>query len=85
MAYCKKCKKQGVGSTISWKPRLHNYKSYIKKNVHSRKIATRFIDKCCDEEITFKYSALFITDVVNNTSDLMFWKSIVRLRNIIEK
>ena len=70
MAYCKKCKKQGVGSTISWKPRLRNYKSHIKKNVPSCKIATHFIDECCDEEIPFKYLALFIIDVANNTSGL---------------
>ena len=34
MTYCKKCKKQGVESTISWKPRLRNYKSHI-MNVRS--------------------------------------------------
>ena len=51
MAYCKKCKKQHVGSTILWKPKLCNYKSHIKKNVRSCKIATHFNDECCDEEI----------------------------------
>ena len=45
--YCKKCIKQGVGSTISWTPSLLNYKSHIKKNVRSWKIATHFIDECC--------------------------------------
>ena len=35
MAYCKICKKQVVGSIISWKPRLRKYKSHIKKNVRS--------------------------------------------------
>ena len=68
MAYCKKCKK--VQSRISWKPRLRNYKSYIKKNVRSCKIAAHFIDECCDEEIGFKYLAFVIIDVVNNTSGL---------------
>ena len=48
VAYGRKCKKQGVGSTISWKPRLRNYKSQIKKNVRSCKIATHIIDQCCD-------------------------------------
>ena len=84
MAYCKKCEKQGVGSTISWKPRLHNYKSHIKKNVRSCKIATHFIDDCCDEEIPVKYLVFVIIDVVNNTSglarnqieDLLFEKKI---------
>ena len=70
MAFCKKCKKQGLGSTISWKPRLGNYNSHIKKNVHSCKIATHFIDECCDDEIPFKYLAFVIIDVVNNTSGL---------------
>ena len=70
MAYCKKCKKQGVGFTISWKPRLRNYKNHIKKNVRSCKIATHFIDECSDEEIPFKYLAFVIIDVVNNTSGL---------------
>ena len=53
MAYCKNCKMQmqGVGSTISCKPRLRNYKNHIKKNVCSCKIATHFFDECCDEEL----------------------------------
>ena len=43
MAYCRKCIEQGVGSTISWKPRLHNCKSHIKKKVHSCKIVTHLL------------------------------------------
>ena len=43
MPYCKKYKKQGVGFPIWWKPRLRNYKSYIKKNVRSCKIVIHFI------------------------------------------
>ena len=70
MAYCKKCKKQVVESTISWKPRLRNYESHVRNNVRSCKIATHFIDECCNEEIPFKYLAYFIIDVVNNTSGL---------------
>ena len=62
----KKCKKQGVGSTISWKPRLRNYKSQIKNNVCSCRIVTHFIDECSDEEIPFKYLAFVIIDEVNN-------------------
>ena len=27
-AYCTKCGEQGTGSTVSWKPRLSNYKSH---------------------------------------------------------
>ena len=70
MAYCKKCKKQGVVPTISWKPRLRNYKSHIKNNIHSCKTATHFIHECYDEEILFKYLVCVIIDVVNNTSGL---------------
>ena len=36
MRSCKKCKKQGLGSTTSWKLRLRNYKSRIKTNVLAR-------------------------------------------------
>ena len=45
--------------------------SHIKKNVRSCKIATHFIDECCDEEIPFNYLAFVIINVVNNTSGLM--------------
>ena len=71
MAYYKNVKsKQGVGSTISWKSRLRNYKSRIKKNVRSSKIATHFIDECCVKKTPFKYLAFVIIDVINNTSGL---------------
>ena len=70
MAYCKKCKRQGIGSTISWIPRIRKYKSHIKKNVRSCKIATHFICECCDEQILYKYLAFVIIAAVNNTSGL---------------
>ena len=70
LTYCKKCKKQSVGSRISWKTRLRNYKSHIKKNFRPCRIVTHFIDECCDEEIHFKYLAFVIIDVVSNTSGL---------------
>ena len=66
MAYCKKCKKQSVGSRISRKTRLRNYKSHIKKNFRPCRIVTHFIDECCDEEIHFKYLAFVVIDVVKN-------------------
>ena len=31
IAFCLNCLKQGVGSTVDWKPRLRNYKSHIEK------------------------------------------------------
>ena len=70
IAYCKKCKNQRAGTTLSWKQRLRNYKSHIKKNVPSCRIVTHFIVECCDEEISFKYLASVILDVVNNASGL---------------
>ena len=81
MAYCKKCKNQGVRSTISSRPRLHKNKSYVEKNVRSQKIATHFIDECCDDKIPFKYLAFVIIDVVNNTSDL----TLNRIENLFLK
>ena len=38
--------KQGVGSTTSWKPRLSNYKSHVKKKKLTCKIERRFIENC---------------------------------------
>ena len=70
MAYCKNCKKLSVGSRISWKTRLRNYKSHIKKNFRPCRIVTHFIDECFDEEINFKYLAFVVIDVVSNTSGL---------------
>ena len=31
IAFCFNCLKQGVGSTVDWKPILWNYKSHIKE------------------------------------------------------
>ena len=70
MAYCKNCKKQGVGSTIKWKPRLSNYKSHIKKKIQSCHIVKHFINVCSSEEEPCKYLGFIILDVVNNTSNL---------------
>ena len=55
LAYCTKCGEQGTGSTVSWKPRLSNYKSHIKQSVHSCKIVKHFIEKCNDPIVPFKY------------------------------
>ena len=34
IAYSLNCFKQGIRSTVDWKPRLRNYKSHIKKKCH---------------------------------------------------
>ena len=68
VAYCKTCGKQGVGSTVSWKPRLSNYKSHIKKKVPSCKIVKHFIEDCPDD--TLRNIGFVIVDVINNTEQL---------------
>ena len=45
LAECKKCQVQGIGSTTSWKPRLRNYKSWVKQRVRQCRIGNHFIDK----------------------------------------
>ena len=71
MPHHKQYKKQSVGSTILWKPRLRKYKIHFKKNARSCTIATLMnFDKCCDEEIPFKYLAFITIDVFHNTSGL---------------
>lgn len=44
LAECEKCGLQGVGSTTVWKPRLRNYKSWVKNNLRQCRIANHFID-----------------------------------------
>ena len=70
LAFCKRCGKQGVGSTVKWKPRLANYKCHIKKNVSSCTIVKHFIDECSDSDVPFKHLGFVILDVVNNTNGL---------------
>ena len=53
-----------MGSTISWKPRLANYKSHIKNGVKSCRIARHFIEDCPDE--TLSNLKFVIVDAVNN-------------------
>ena len=48
MAYCTKCKRQGVGSTNNWKLRLGNYKSHIKKCLGKCNIVNHFVKSCND-------------------------------------
>ena len=68
VAYCTSCGKQGVGSTVAWKPRLANYKSHIKKKVDSCRIVKHFIDGCQDGMLG--NIRFVIVDVINNTSTL---------------
>ena len=68
VAYCVTCGKQGVGSTVAWKPRLANYKSHIKKNKPTCRIAKHFIDECKNESLT--NLRFVIVDTVNNVENL---------------
>ena len=68
VAECKKCKKQGVGSTINWKPRLRNYKSHIIKRHLTCRIVKHFIEDCPNEENPITNLRFHIIDTVDNTS-----------------
>ena len=68
VAYCIKCHKQGVGSTISWKPRLANYKSHIKKKKGTCRTVRHFIEGCNDNG--FNTLRFIIVDCLNNTDGL---------------
>ncbi|XP_057302660.1 uncharacterized protein LOC130636829 [Hydractinia symbiolongicarpus] len=68
VAFCKLCGKQGVGSTVAWKPRLSNYKSHIKKKIPSCKVVKHFIDECPNASV--QNIGFIIVDVVNNGENL---------------
>ena len=67
LAYCTKCGEQGTGSTVSWKPRLSNYKSHITQPVHSCKIVKHFREICNDP---FNYLLFVILDDLTKTESL---------------
>lgn len=69
-AICTKCRKQGVGSTVYWKPRLRNYKSHIKKHLRTCGIARHFIDECVDDSDPCSHLLFVIIDGLNNTDNL---------------
>ena len=68
VAYCIKCKKQGVGSTIAWKPRLSNYKSHIKKKKPTCRTVRHFIEDCNDNG--FNNLRFILVDQLNNVDGL---------------
>ena len=63
---CLKCGKQGVGSTIKWKPRLSNYKSHIKNNRKTCRIVKHFMDECRDNNVPHKFLKFHILDCLDN-------------------
>ena len=69
-AMCTKCRKQGIGSTFVWKPRLSNYKSHIKHGIDTCGIVKHFIEECVDHEDPCGNLIFFIIDGLNNTDGL---------------
>ena len=69
VVYCTKCGKQGVGSTVSWKPRLANYKSHIKNKIETCRIVKHFINECPQTE-NLENLKFILVDTVNNAHTL---------------
>ena len=68
VAYCIKCMKLGVGSTISWKPCLSNDKSHIKKRKLTCRIEKHFAENCNGSG--FNNLRFIIVDSLNNVESL---------------
>ena len=68
-ATCTICKKQGVGSTIAWKPRLANYKNHIKKGLETCAIVKHFINDCVNTEDPCGYLVFQIIDGLNDVDN----------------
>ena len=74
VAYCVKCRSQGVGSSILWRPRLRNYKSHISKKVYTCNIVKHFIDRCNDPTEPCKYIRFILVDMLENVDNLSIEK-----------
>ena len=70
LAFCTKCKKQGIGSTTNWKPRLRNYKSHINKSLPTCSIAKHFIECCRDNNNPTGFLKFILIDSVTNIENL---------------
>ena len=69
IAFWLNCLKQGIGSTVDWKPRLWSYKSHIKK-VRSCSNVNHFNDVCSDTDDPSRNTRFIIIDQLNNTISL---------------
>lgn len=67
---CKRCKKQGVGSTLNWKPRLGNYKSHIRNGHMTCCIVKHFAEECPHPDHSVEYLSFHIIDAVDNAEGL---------------
>ena len=90
-AECLNCGKQGVGSTIKWKPRLSNYKSHIKHNRKTCRIVKHFTDVCRDPSDPHKFLKFHILDCLDNVEgfsgekidELLLKKEKLWIRNFV--
>ena len=69
-ATCTLCRRQGVGSTVCWKPRCANYKSQIKKGLETCGIVKHFLHHCVNHEDPCGYLVFQIIDGLNNVEGL---------------
>ena len=69
-AICTRCRKQGVGSTFDWKPRLRNYKYHIKERLNTCGIVKHFVEDCVDNEDPCGNLLFYVIDGLNNTEGL---------------
>ena len=70
---CIKCMEQGVGSTVKWKPRLRNYKSWVKLRIRQCRMGNHFIDNpgCRGpEENPWANMKFTIIDCLDNVENL---------------
>ena len=70
---CIKCTLQGVGSTVRWKPRLRNYKSWVKLRIRQCRLSNHFIDnpECRGpEENPWANMKFTIIDCLDNCENL---------------
>ncbi len=70
---CRKCKEQGVGSTVIWKPRIRNYKSHVKHGIRQCRVGNHFIDNAgCrgPDDNPWENMKFTIIDCVDNFENL---------------
>tara|TARA_B100000586_G_scaffold254028_1_gene215083 strand:- start:540 stop:1238 length:699 start_codon:yes stop_codon:yes gene_type:complete len=68
--HCKKCKCQGVGSTIGIKKRWANYKSHTSRSINTCSITKHFNEVCVCTENPTKYMSIQLIDCLDNVGHL---------------
>ena len=69
-ATCTLCRKQGVGSTFIWKPRLSNYKYQIAKGLQTCGIVKHFVNECTSTDDPCGHLIFQIIDGLDNVDNL---------------